>query len=87
MSGAEDRRRIEPTPPLTANVFVDDALATFENSTNRAVRYRLSEASLLDTESQRFAEMLRFVECSKIAALYFTRLEKIERIVGRCVDT
>lgn len=75
-----------PPPPLTSNVFVDDALATFENSDDRAVRYRLSAASSRD-ESQRFAELLRFVECSKIAALYCTRLEKTERIVGRCVDT
>lgn len=84
MSAAENQRL---SPTLIANVFVDDALATFENSTNRTVRYRLSEASLRDNESQRFAELLRFVECSKVAALYFTKLEKTERIVGRCVDT
>lgn len=76
-----------PPPLLTSNVFVDDALGTFENSDDHAVRYRLSAASSRDDESQRFAELLRFVECSKIAALYFTRLEKTERIVGRCVDT
>lgn len=70
---------------LRCNVFVDDALGTFENADDHAVRYRLSSESLRD-ESQRFAELLRFVECSKVAALYFTRLEKNERIVGRCVD-
>lgn len=71
---------------MNDNIFRDNEFGVFRVSTDSPTVVNYNISNINTKKYDRFFELLRFIECSKVAALYFTKLEKSHNIISPVMD-